>query len=243
VARLIFLLVAIVSIGLISFQLAAPTKQVEQDRRAFEKSLKERALHIVTDVGMGSAIYLDKGLALTAGHVCEMFAKAKKVAALDYKKNNLRIEFYEMVKKEEIIVDLCLLKVSLIDSLPITSLAQEDSISIGTPLYNPNYGGGKYYSLTSGMILADAVLEVPVGECFPPFIPCTKFEAFAVQIASCPGIPGASGSGVLNTKGELIGILVIGMNYGTASGIVDLEAIKRFLNDSKLASLAQIYKK
>lgn len=213
-------------------------------KREFEQSLKSRALQVVTNVGRGSAIYLDKGLAMSAAHVCELFPKAKEAYLVDAHNAKMRIEFYELPKyNQNKRVDLCLMKFKPLNQYPVTELSSEASIATGTSLYNPNYGGGKYYSLQTGQVLSDMTLDVPTEFCMPPFIPCEKFEVYSVQRTSVPGIPGASGSGILDTKGKLVGILVIGAGDNSWSGIVPIEVIREFLNVSGLAELAQINKK
>lgn len=227
------IVVSIAVFSLLSFQ--------QVTKRQFEKDLENRVLQVVTDIGVGSAIYLSKGLALSAAHVCELFPKAKTTFIVDSKHNQMRMEFYEVPSySKENRVDLCLIKFTPKVSLPETVLSKEESIAIGTSLYNPSYGGGKYYSLNIGVVLADMAVEVPLEFCMPPLIPCENFEIYKVQKTSVPGVPGASGSGILDTDGKLVGILVIGPGDNSWSGIVPLEVIREFLNGSKLAALAEI---
>jgi hypothetical protein len=55
-----------------------------------------------------------------------------------------------------------------------------------------------------------------------------------VKRTTVPGVPGASGSGIINTDGELVGILVLGAGDFSRSAVVPLKEIKQFLRKSAL---------
>lgn len=228
--------VLVVYISIAAFLMFQPMKKQE-----FEQGLKFRALQVVTDIGRGSAIYLDKGLALSAAHVCELFPKAKQVFLVDGHGTKMFIQFYEMpAMNKGNRIDLCIIKFKPINKLPVTHLSEETSIPTGTPLYNPNYGGGKFYSLHIGHVLGSMGGEIGT-DC--TFLFCEDYLTYFFQQTSVPGVPGASGSGVLDTDGKLVGILVLGAGDNSWSGIVPLEVVREFLNDSGLAGLASINKK
>lgn len=212
----------------------------------FERKLKDSALQIITDVGRGSAIYLDKGIAISARHVCEIFEKAKSVYLLDAEKNKIAIDFYEIPKAnkdKELTTDLCVIKFQpKMKYMPITRIAKGFVSNIGTKLFNPNYGGGEFYSLRTGEIIADESLKVFTDDCmdFGVFgrVGCEHYNLYEVKRTSVPGVPGASGSGMITPEGELMGILVLGAGDNSWSGMVPLAAIKEYLNKSVLYGLA-----
>ena len=209
----------------------------------FEYSLRSSALQVVTNVGRGSAVVLEKGIALSAEHVCRMFDEAKSVELVDMFGNKMPVEFYEVPKrvKGRPHVDICVIKFTPKTTHPTVKLSKDNVLVLGTILFNPNYGGGKYYSFRTGVVISEETVDVPTAECFPPFIPCTEFDIYPIRRTTVPGIPGASGSGLFNRAGELVGILVIGGAYGEWSGVVPLEQLKGWLGaNSKIIELAGI---
>lgn len=212
----------------------------------FEKKLKDSALQIMTDVGRGSAIYIDKGIAISARHVCEIFEKAKVVYLVDAEKNKMAIDFYEIPPKnkdKELALDLCVIKFQpKMKYMPVTRIAKGRVLNMGTKLFNPNYGGGEFYSLRIGEVIAEESLKVYTDNCMDfgalGKIGCEKYDLYEVKRTSVPGVPGASGSGLITPEGELVGILVLGAGDNSWSGIVPLNVLKEYLDRSILFGLA-----
>lgn len=194
------------------------------------KTLARQATLRVESGGMrGSAIHLKDGIALSAAHVCELFPTMGNPIARDYKGRAIKIIAFEVALNGS---DACILQLESFNDLPEMDLTKKVD-ALGTPIVLPSFAGGEEYSIKSGVLVSDEtvpVMEDPVACMLSPTT--CKFHKYKVIVSTAPAQPGASGSGVLNEDGEVIGITVLGMYGGSLSGITPLSEVIQMINES-----------
>ncbi|GGO18912.1 S1C family serine protease [Deinococcus humi] len=168
--------------------------------------------------GIGSGVLISAdGLALTAYHVVE---GAPKLSAQTVDKKRYAVEIVGYDDQD----DLALLRVSVPKGTPFVPLAAARP-SVGDAVLAVGNGGGSFLQSKSGRLTGLDANAGPGGATFPP----------GTLQMSAPLVPGDSGGPILNTKGELTGIvsyISISRNTGPASFAVPVTA-----SDARLADL------
>ncbi len=158
---------------------------------------------------------------LTAGHVCENpgqpddddFFLGNKISVYDWQGNGWEAEVISVDHDN----DLCLLKVQGVEYPNKVELAKV-----------PPTHGEKLFLAAS-----------PLGVFMPgaPLLHDGYFGGVDIHgwyITTIPVAPGSSGGGVVNRRGQLVGIVVAGIiNFPDASILTSLEEIRNFLNEIK----------
>ena len=173
------------------------------------------------DAALGSAVAVAENKLLTAAHVCTaamevtyFYKDQVKLIAQD-----VRGQRYDVRKEMEIFPDrdLCLITVPGISKYRKASLANRGLLVrdrvhiIGGPL-------GMFPIETEGRFMAH------------PFTHSEDPSVASLDLLSCPAAGGNSGGPVFNSKGELVGILVMGLGrYSQVTFSVNLEDIRAFL--------------
>lgn len=188
---------------------------------SFMDKSRMAVLRFDTEVGRGSATHVKNGVALTAAHVCHMLDNIPEHTGtlLDYEGNNLPILEYQVYPDNN--VDLCIIKFVPISYIPETPLAPLEETVLQTKVFIPSFAGGVNYSIRSGVVLTQELVQM-------------GFEQILdVNITDAIAEPGASGSGAVNSKGEMIGITIlkVGNNH---SGLTPLKYLHEIINNSKL---------
>lgn len=159
-------------------------------------------------------------LVLTNRHVCEMGANANYILTLQ-SGNKIQAMFI----KSDPFADICILKVKTV--IPPLSLAKENSsrgdrvITIGGP-------DGVFPLMVDGLVSGYYNIQMKNN----PDDDDGDFEIhFRSQVMSAPIYPGSSGSPVLNTNGDVIGIVfAVRGEKAHISFMVPVNEIWRFLN-------------
>jgi S1-C subfamily serine protease len=183
------------------------------------------------DKGWGTGVHIKNGLFLTARHVCLHFIEGETVA-LDYLGDEVKVKEVEMSQRYG--QDLCAFTIEReteesIQTYPETPIADVKRFNpIGELVAVPGFGGSPKYSIQSGYIFAFELSEDVRG------LDPTYAYIIGMQI-----FPGASGSGLFNKAGELVGILIFS-NSMTVGGAMTLRDLEVFLGESRLAKEAGI---
>ncbi len=168
--------------------------------------------------GIGSGVLISAdGLALTAYHVVE---GAPKLSAQTVDKKRYAVEVVGYDDQD----DLALLRISVPKGTPFVPLAAARP-GVGDAVLAVGNGGGSFLQSKSGRLTGLDASAGPGGATFPP----------GTLQMSAPLVPGDSGGPILNTKGELTGIvsyISISRNTGPASFAVPVTA-----SDARLAEL------
>jgi S1-C subfamily serine protease len=203
--------------------------------------LKKTTYRIV-NLGTGSAVKTPSGkrIILTNWHVC-LFGWKNKL-----KINN---EYYETsadatIIKEDPAHDLCALEMPFPfnDVLEVSDL---DKVKFGTQLYSAGYPAGaqtiKLFTGTADIELyTNLTYYVPGGKCPAGFnVKLNPYDATCVlrillQDTSLSCAPGQSGSAVINSKGQLVGVINSTNKPGKYSkqygSMIPLRHVRAFLN-------------
>lgn len=149
----------------------------------------------------GSGVVIsDEGHIMTANHVLD---GAVEVTVIDYSGNNYEVEEFKGVHY----VDLGIIKIKAPNPLPVVSLANEGT-GVGDTIYICGSSLGKFTnSLSKGIVGHNNRLCGDMGYTKPVF----QMDASAY--------PGNSGGPVYNINGELVGILVAGVDSGLVFAI------------------------
>ncbi|MBB6017748.1 S1C family serine protease [Deinococcus radiopugnans] len=168
--------------------------------------------------GIGSGVLISAdGLALTAYHVVE---GARFLSAQTADKKRYAVEVVGYDDQD----DLALLRVSVPRGTPFVPLASARP-GVGDAVLAVGNGGGGFLQPKSGRLTGLEASAGPGGATFPP----------GTLQMSAPLVPGDSGGPILNTRGELTGIvsyISISRNSGPASFAVPVTA-----SDARLADL------
>jgi serine protease Do len=168
--------------------------------------------------GIGSGVLISAdGLALTAYHVVE---GAPKLSAQTVDKKRYAVQVVGYNDQD----DLALLRVSVPAKTPFVPLAAARP-SVGDAVLAVGNGGGSFLQPKSGRLTGLEASAGPGGATFPP----------GTLQMNAPLVPGDSGGPILNTRGELTGIVsYISLNgdSGPASFAVPVTA-----SDARLAEL------
>lgn len=168
--------------------------------------------------GIGSGVLISAdGLALTAYHVVEG-ARFLSAQTVDKKRYAVEVVGYDDQD------DLALLRVSVPRGTPFVPLASGRP-GVGDAVLAVGNGGGGFLQPKSGRLTGLEASAGPGGATFPP----------GTLQMSAPLVPGDSGGPILNTTGELTGIvsyISISRNSGPASFAVPVTA-----SDARLADL------
>lgn len=147
-----------------------------------------------------------------------------------------------------------ILGVSIQDDLCIASISQRRAalkvgakLKVGDTIYSHGYPLGKF-NKTFGILesrfhwVSDLVRDFGFSECPSPFIPGYNADS---QLVSCDfnqdsglttlyAAPGSSGSPVVNSKGELVGMIQTSLGlrntYERKAGIIEIDTITRILD-------------
>lgn len=188
---------------------------------SFMDKARMAVLRFDSEVGRGSATHVKNGIALSAAHVCHMLDELPEHygTLLDYEGNQLPILSYQVYPDNN--VDLCILKFVPINYIPETALAPLNEVVLQTKVFIPSFAGGVNYSIRSGTVLTQEMVQVG------------PFELLDVNITDAIAEPGVSGSGALNAKGEMIGITIlkVGNNH---SGLTPLKYLHEIIEHSAL---------
>lgn len=217
------LLAGVVVAGTVFYNTVTITKQVESKPSA---SLMKKAFQNTLRVDFGrarcSATYIDKGIAVTASHCCLKF---KLLANDNVQVKTFDDKFYKVLKYEvhpkAMNVDVCLLKLPSNLVLPGTKLANPEDLVLNQVVIIPSYAGGVRYSIRSGTILSEELVDVDPVTTMPINITTAMVEG------------GASGSGALNVRGELVGVTVLRLDQ-FISGIIPLRYIIEAINQTEV---------
>lgn len=199
---------------------------------AFQK-LKETTVHVI--VGSASIVEAPSGrhYMLTCGHVCNA-AAWNGIMRANYDDGKL---LYGRLVKLDMKMDLCVSEVER--GLPALKVSHE--LKIGQTIYTRGYpqnilseNKGKYVGHQSW----DYIYPIEeVGECFKG---SDKVRNGNGNIQGCHIVyndnvttlysrPGSSGSPVVNSEGELVGVVSSWLAEKDEAGIVRLEDIQEFL--------------
>lgn len=177
------------------------------------------ALHIGNPNSRGSAVYMQDGLALSAAHVCSDVQPGISVAT-DYKGAQIAIESVEMDEQ----VDICIIKLgNMPNELPTRDLAKSSFFLLGQTIITAGFPGGTYYSIQFATIKAIQMVSVYGAN-----------EPKQVSMIDAYVAPGGSGSGAFNDSGDVVGIIIVSSPMMGASGMVPLDSIVSFLEESAL---------
>lgn len=203
-----------------AFGWALLTMPASKEMSLYDK-IRANTFHVhMPNGGKGSAVYLQKNKALTAGHVCENQDQRKMVLEAHDRKRYVSSKYFMY---ESIETDLCLITLEHIPNLPGTKLDKEPT-GLTQFVFIGGFSGGRNYSIRSGTVYSEEVVAVQ-NELF-----ALAFTIMRVQFISVFGEGGISGSGVINTDGELVGIANI---VGPAGlGMMPLDQIRKFLKDA-----------
>lgn len=190
---------------------------------SFMDKARMAVLRFDSEIGRGSATHVKNGIALSAAHVCHMLDELpeRHGTLLDYEGNQLPILEYQVYPDNN--VDLCILKFIPINYIPETPLAPMNSTVLQTKVFIPSFAGGVNYSIRSGTVLTQELVQM------------SFVQVLDVNITDAIAEPGASGSGAINANGEMIGITIlkVGDRY---SGLTPLKYLHEIINNSKLGN-------
>jgi S1-C subfamily serine protease len=198
---------------------AAPKLTIDQ----LAERVRQNAFYVWDPKMRASAVFLKPGIALTAKHVCGGMTQLTRL--VDYKDVQYRV--VEIVMDTRVDMDLCMVyfarasKEAPVTELPGTPLNFPHRSVIGTKGFTGGFGGGEFYSFISGVFFMSGKTHVYGAEA-----PLTE-DFFSFQVE-----PGASGSGVVDEEGNLIGIVSVAGQGST--GAIPLWAIKEFLRKNKV---------
>lgn len=197
--------------------------------------LREATLH----VSMGTAALVQapsgKSYILTNWHVCNAASWANKLRA-----NSENGELFEgFIIKADMVKDLCAIRVYTARH----ALSLGSSIHVGDSVYTRGYPLG-VLSETSGKVMGrtewdfDYPIE-DVGECKQGSAPIRDGRGnvaycrvhYVDNVTDMYSRPGSSGSPVVNTQGELVGVMSSWDSSKDAGGMVKLEHIQAFFKD------------
>lgn len=155
--------------------------------------IEKNALYVkMGETARASAVFIRDNMALTAAHVCSGMDVGTEL--IDYIGNSYTVQKY--VINPSASTDLCLIFMNEKPNLPGTKIATQRRSSVGTRVYIGGFSGGVFYSYRSGEVIIQQVIRAGP---FPMNIEIIKVEGF----------PGISGSGALNSSGELVGIIAV----------------------------------
>lgn len=186
----------------------------------FERAQRQTLL-VETPNGTGSAVIVRQGphwRALTAAHVVESFTNVTvRVTIRVGHRQAGHTVFDARVLRRDATNDLALLEIVAPDSAfsvaPIAAVAAR----VGDSIFHVGNFLGRYdSSVTQGIVSQ-------VGVTHPPW-------AGELDQSSAPAYPGSSGGPVFNSRGEVAGILVGGMD-STFTFFVPLRVINVFLKE------------
>ncbi len=167
----------------------------------------------------GTAINLKPGIALTAAHVCTDF-KIQPAKALDYFGQWHAIT--EMIIDDQPVSDLCIIKYAEPSAfIPNNEIAEANTALIGDIGITGGYSGGHIYTERAGLIKTNELVK-------DENLVTSEVFTFNVNV-----IGGASGSGVFNRHGYIIGILSCGSKE-KGGGAVPLSYLRQFLSKQGL---------
>ena len=179
-------------------------------------------------VGSGSVVFHknSKTFILTAGHVCdaEVDDQLKPyVTSVDmqFKIQNIKNDFYNVTVKniaQEYVngneLDLCILESDGIIDMPRLHVAFKGP-NVGDPVYN---------------------VAAPTGFFYPPTVPVLSGHYSGPlsnkhhDLLTIPATGGSSGSPVLNSKGELIGLIfAANVNFNHLTIAIRYESLREYL--------------
>ncbi len=186
----------------------------------------QNSLHVIAPDSRGSGVYVRGNKVMTAAHVCEG-NNAKDLVLIDYNKKRYFVESYVMASNPA--VDLCLLTLEQA-SLPLPGVAIGNAPKeyMNQLVYIGGYAGGELYSVRAAPVVEETFINISKSMFGPP-------KLYKVQIIQLQGIPGISGSGVLNEQRKLVGIANIAGPGVT--GFVPLSDIIQFLKEIKQEEL------
>jgi S1-C subfamily serine protease len=173
--------------------------------------MADRAVQIVDLGSAGSGIHLNNGFILTCKHVCKGMSTATMIVKAG--------DQYGLVDKYVYhkVFDLCLLKTDLVD-LPQTRIEYRDEMLLGQDIF---YMG--FYPInpdTSLMAINTAEVRSIIY---------TGLDTTYSYMLDNFAIPGMSGSGVLNHRGNIVGIIQWADPMNPRSGAVVLPNIRKFM--------------
>jgi S1-C subfamily serine protease len=179
------------------------------------------ALQIFATTSRGSAVYMDKNLALSAAHVCFDISPGSS-KAVDYKGNELDIESAELNEA----IDICVIKLKDIKApMPTRKLAKKSLFLLGKTVITAGFPGGQYYSIQFATVRGIQIVAVQ-GSADPKYV--SMIDTYVA--------PGGSGSGAFNDNGEVAGIVIVSSPMYGVTGLVPLVDIHEFLKESALGN-------
>lgn len=172
---------------------------------------------LVSNSGEGSGVVVDfddkYNYILTNAHVCRL--QYRMIFIIDNKRKTQVAEI-SFLPEEKSKVDLCIMKSAKFTE-NIAKIAEKTS-EPGSTIFNVNYGW------STEMYALPIYLKGTQGEAVD------LDQQFFVQI-----VPGASGSGLFNESGELIGVPYLSYTSSNVSIAMRLEVVKEFLKQEKEA--------
>lgn len=177
---------------------------------------KRASVHVIIKKGArGSGVYIGGDLILTAAHVCKSIQKKSVSIVTTETKITVPIVAYAMDGRWPS-VDLCVLKMKAVPAgLVALPIAKTDA-QIGEVVVLGSYAGGQFYSFRAGQVLAEETVMMEL-----PFL-VTATDLFVM--------PGASGGGVLNTNGEIVGVMILS-NMQSMGAFEPVSDIRQFINE------------
>lgn len=183
------------------------------------------------DAVRGTGVHVNNNIFLSAKHVCDSMPKAIEDpgnTVTDYKGITYKIISFELSKDP---IDLCIFKVEAPKpSVWPSSLVSVEAI-VGEQVYTGGFSGGRAYSFRAGICNSEEMESTyNIGGSKDKNKPEQFFYLYELGISKVRG--GASGSGVLNTKGEIIGILTL--SDGDTCAAMRAVDIVNFLKHTRL---------
>lgn len=168
--------------------------------------------------GAGSGTFFKDNVVITAGHVCRG-TPPELFEVVDFQRRLYKVKAIKI--HDNTSIDLCVMWLTESPSLLGTPIARSDSALIGSYAFIPGFSGGRVYSIRSGTIYSEELINI-MGHEGP--------LEMRLQFIAVPAQPGISGSGVINALGEMVGVANAVGSIGL--GLVPLKDLLDFLKDT-----------
>lgn len=218
----------------------SPTKSVESQKSNLESYIGKRAVMLVAQGGSGSGVILKStkrgSIIMTNMHVCKPLQKLKGFVL--HNNRQIPISHYKISK----VHDICIVRVR--QNLGLSTKLADSSPRKYDILHTAGHPRGEPLTINNGVMTERVTISVTYA-----YVPCKSLDEHPdclmygdrpiirnmdSSFMSAMSAPGSSGSGVFNSKGELVGLVFAGYgNTFSPSYNVPYEYIVEFLEEEQ----------